>query len=1620
MQPGGFTPGDPGSEPASVDHTPGGIVPTSPQNITRPISELLGRHLGYGFAGSGVSTAIGNYTETDADLSFSDGLLGLLDWSRTYNSLNSASGVLGPGWTTSFGASLAATAPHGLLHHAAATVTFHDVDGRILPFTPTPDGGFTSPQDLDATLARNADGSFTLTFNSGEVWAFDTDGRLTGKSLEGQEVTISYDAGGRLLEAEHAPSGTVVMFTYDASGRLTQAVASDGRTVGYGYAGDGTLASVTLPGSGVVQYATTGGVITQVTDPDGNLVLVNVYGDDGRVSRQNFPGGGTATFGYDAGTLVSTVASTPSGAQASFQANQQGRLVSVTDAGGNTATFGYDANGRLSQATTPGGTQFAQTYDGNGNVLTSSFGGATVSWTYDDQNRVTSFTDAAGDASTYAYAGTSAIPSRFTAPNGGVTEFTTANGLVTARTDPDGNTTTFGYDPAGNLTSVTSPLGGVTLLSYDEAGNRTQMTSPSGRTSTWTYDGAGRVLTVTNPAGETTSYRYSPGGLLVEVTDAAGASISYAYDAAGNQTQVTDPVGRTATFGYDADGNLVTSTRPGGGVTRATYDALGNQVSITDPVDAVYQFGYDADGQTVTEQTPSGTTGYGYDARGNLVTLTEPTGGVFRYAYDLADRQVTATTPEGATWSTAYDTLGSQATTTNPLGATTTTAYTTAGLLASQTDPLGRRTSYTRDADGRVTTVTNADGGVMTYVYDPDGRVTAVTTPAGLTTRFTYDPAGRVIAVTDPRGWIQRYQYNARGQKTAIISASGTVWRFAYDAAGQMTEAIDPLGAVTQHIYDADGNLTAVTDPKGAVARFGYDANGRETSSTDALGRTTTREYDPSGNLITITDPSGHSQHRAYDADRRLTQCSADGAITITYGYDSSGRLTEMTDATGTTRYAYDAAGHLITLTGPDGGAVTMGYDAAGQRTAMLYPDGLQVSYAYNLTGALTGLADSRAGNAAYAVDPEGRLLTEQLPGRLARRYHYDRGLLRRFETVRDGRPVAEVSFEHDPDGRIIIQRQGGVLREFRYNAGGQLASTARDGDQVHYTYDAAGNRVRMRHGQAETRYRYDAADQLIALEEGRRRVEFRYDSSGRLVEETEGDRRRAIDYDGFGRPALITRTRGGSSARIDATFNGVSLLSALTVTATDERREQERSTLVRYLWSAGRIPQILTQRAQPETDDAEHDHAARLNADFTYGHGRTFASWEHGAATFYRDAFRSVIRTQETAVWVQAETYGTFGEPEDEQRGQAPELPKFGYRGELALGPMSYLRARAYDSSLGRFLVPDPVVLLRGLSYVGNPYAYANNDPVNFTDPLGLYVAPPPGLITAAAVNQVAAIRTATTGGCHGCPNLGNIIAKHKKCFWGVACLDTRGHLNAGLLTMRQNAIEIEWGIGQKERTAQAAAINELNRRRGGRLSPNVDWEVGLRIAGGFSIDILADSLKDPSSETRLFEVKLYEGPATSNRVKGQLQRYIDTIADPPPRGYGVQLTPSTELAGWVRFYSVGTGRGRVWVWGPSDPENPGHVYFAPESDMSAKTRKLVYLELWTQAVSALARLRTSLPTPEPPDEEPDEPPAIGSRTGAGDPPYGGSGDGYGFGDGGDGAGVPVGVGRGQSPFPG
>jgi RHS repeat-associated protein len=75
------------------------------------------------------------------------------------------------------------------------------------------------------------------------------------------------------------------------------------------------------------------------------------------------------------------------------------------------------------------------------------------------------------------------------------------------------------------------------------------------------------------------------------------------------------------------------------------------------------------------------------------------------------------------------------------------------------------------------------------------------------------------------------------------------------------------------------------------------------------------------------------------------------------------------------------------------------------------------------------------------------------------------------------------------------------------------------------------------------------------------------------------------------------------------------------------------------------------------------------------------------------------------------------------------PEYTNYQWNGGDALADLGlvHLGARLYDPTLGRFLSRDPLIL-PGSGSSTNPYAFALNDPVNFSDPSGLCPESPTG----------------------------------------------------------------------------------------------------------------------------------------------------------------------------------------------------------------------------------------------------------------------------------------------------
>jgi RHS repeat-associated protein len=103
--------------------------------------------------------------------------------------------------------------------------------------------------------------------------------------------------------------------------------------------------------------------------------------------------------------------------------------------------------------------------------------------------------------------------------------------------------------------------------------------------------------------------------------------------------------------------------------------------------------------------------------------------------------------------------------------------------------------------------------------------------------------------------------------------------------------------------------------------------------------------------------------------------------------------------------------------------------------------------------------------------------------------------------------------------------------------------------------------------------------------------------------------------------------------------------------------------------------------------------------------------------------------------------------------RGLSPNVSRDSETG------LTYMQARFYDASVGRFLSTDPIHFTDDNPFTFNRYAYANNNPYKYTDPNGQLAFLAPMLIGAGigAVTSVI-VQTAAAGGDMSQVSLGQV----------------------------------------------------------------------------------------------------------------------------------------------------------------------------------------------------------------------------------------------------------------------
>jgi RHS repeat-associated protein len=574
---------------------------------------------------------------------------------------------------------------------AVTTSYTYDNDGRKLSQT----------DSLNHSTHYTYDAAGSLTAVSGPAGAYrfafdDARNLLSNTDGNGNTTTYIYDARRRPVEADY-PDGTKKTYGYDGPGNLVLTTDQAGNQVQYSYDGANQLQTVVelnspTPGANTTIYGydgggnpiaiedanlhTTGaafdvlGEITQKTLPDGTTQPESrAYDQSGNLVSLTHFNDLSTIYAYDTlNRLVSRT--TPGEAAVSFTYTATGKYATSTDASGTT-TYSYDSMDRLTSKATPEGT-LNYSYDAAGHVASiasSNPNGASVSYTYDNLNRLKSVIDnrlsTGANMTTYAY--------------------DNANNIVNV-TYPNGVTTVYAYDQLNRLTGLSSAQAGPYVYQLDSTGKKTNALESGNRSVTWNYDGTNRLIgeTIANASsGKNGSVTYDldpVGNRLSENSSLSGIPSgswsfnsddelsSESYDANGN---VNLAAGKS--YAYDSENHLVSMN---GGAVRIVYDAFGNRVGKTangittrylveddlNPtglpqvldeivggvVTRTYTYGLNRISEDQVVNNTWTTSFYGYDGAGNVRQLTDPSGAITdSYEYDAFGNEfkLSGTTP---------------------------------------------------------------------------------------------------------------------------------------------------------------------------------------------------------------------------------------------------------------------------------------------------------------------------------------------------------------------------------------------------------------------------------------------------------------------------------------------------------------------------------------------------------------------------------------------------------------------------------------------------------------------------------------------------------------------------------------------------------------------------------------------------------------------------------------------------------------------------------------------------------------------------------------------------------------------------------------------------------------
>ena len=657
--------------------------------------------------------------------------------------------------------------------------------------------------------------------------------------------TYAYDGNGNLQSAAQTGTGTESA-TYSGVD-LTQYTAANRNKYTYTYNAQHDVLSTSA--AGIVAentYSAAGNVLTSVLRNDANTLYLKASAtatpDKNHTASVTDASGYTTTYAYNSSGQVTRITNAKN--QATNYTYDPATLRSKNTYRDGIANIGYTyTNGRLTTldrktfrsgaeqhqyyyfaynawgqpTTTKVGNRTLSTntyygYDGEtvgagGNLKTTTYGnGASVSYTYDELDRLSKKVYTGGSYVTYAYNAEGQLAKLVHGDSSGVTasylfEYDSLGRLIrSSESDGSGTVkqrTEHIYDAYNRLQRQSWVLGG---KSYSESYTYNDGTS-----------GDGTLKTMIAATGNTLSYAYDTLKRLqkVSVKSGSGTLFSTAYSYQNISDTQTTPRVRFRNVRVGDSGTLLEGKK-------YEYDALGNITRISQSVSPYYplvEYSYDSQNQLIKETYYDGSgTGtahvtdyydYTYDTAGNLLTAAKNGTVTQTYTYGNSDWKdlLTAVSFGNATFNIPYDQSGNPTNYANKRALYTNMSWVRGKQLATVCVDTGDYydISYQYDANGiRTKKACEQQGGEYTSSYlTQNGKVVreqieTVNDYDVIVRDFIYDESGRPFALnysTDDGASFTTYYYilNLQGDVVKLVTASGnTVAAYEYDAWGNI------------------------------------------------------------------------------------------------------------------------------------------------------------------------------------------------------------------------------------------------------------------------------------------------------------------------------------------------------------------------------------------------------------------------------------------------------------------------------------------------------------------------------------------------------------------------------------------------------------------------------------------------------------------------------------------------------------------------------------------------------------------------------------------------------------------------------------------------------------------